>query len=351
MGQGVGILALFTLVGLATLRLTTPPFPVMPGVTHRLPELDNRLMSGWLGNDKVVTGIVDTSALISTCTVYRELQEPQEIFDLLDHTRRPTPNLPKLPKNEDGSDSLRRSSPSPSPDGQWLLYDEWASHNNKILFRRWRLIHPDGTGTQILPFPTSAEFLYPHWLTDSSGWIGTDSSVSTGYLTRISSTHLTQTPLSLPENLWHLSVVAGGELVFAPKWRGQPRQIVYKSSSLSTTTLVQKHSLQLPLGTPDLLGYGPSPFEFSRDGRFLIVRAYLPSSDNRFLAWLQQAVPGRDAGYVFWRIPRDGGSPERLPLPGDAVNFSLSPDGKKILYWRDANEAGSQAYLLTLPVR
>ncbi len=346
----LGTLA-FALVGLAMVRFIPPPFPVVAGSTQRLPELDNRLMCGWLGNDKVMTGIVDTSALVSTCTTYRELQEPQEILDLYTRAHRSTPSLPKLPK--DDNDSSYRSAPSPSPDGKWLLYYEWSYHNNKRSFERWRLVHPDGTGTRLLPFPASAEFLYPHWLADSSGWLGQGSSADTSYLTRINSTHVTQTRLPLSETAWNLKIVAGGELLFAPNWRIQPQRIVYKSSSLSTPALVQKLSLRLPMGKPYLSGYGGghSPFDFSRDGRFLIVRAYMPRSDNSFLAWFQGAIPSRDSGFIFWRIPRNGDSPERLPLPGDVTDFSLSPDGKKILYWRDADEAGSQAYLLTLSAR
>ncbi|WP_395138594.1 hypothetical protein [Armatimonas sp.] len=349
-GQGVGILALFVLVGLATVRLYERPFLVLGGATQRLPELDNREMCGWLGNDQVVTGIRDERALWS---VSPELQEPQEIFDLRARIRHRTPTLPQLPEDEDGNYSSNRSNPFPSPDGRWLLYYEWSYHNQKRSFERWRLVHPDGTGTQLIPFPASVEFLFPHWLADSGGWIGTDSSSGPSYLTRINGTHITQTRLALPETAWNLKIVARGELLFAPNWRIQPQRIVYKSSSLSTPALVQKLSLRLPMGKPYLSGYegGHSPFDFSRDGRFLIVRAYMPCSDNSFLAWFQGAIPSQDSGFIFWRIPRNGASPARLPLPGDVVDFSLSPDGKKILYWRNVPDSGAQAYLLTLPER
>ncbi|WP_395094346.1 hypothetical protein [Armatimonas sp.] len=350
-GWSIGALALFTLVGLAMVRLIPPPFPMAAGVTQRLPELDNRLMCGWLGNDQVVTGVRDRYSLF-----YYEMQEPQEIFELRGRTRRLTPILPKLPEEEEGSYSSRRSSPAPSPDGKWLLYDEWGYHNHQSLFKRWRLVRSDGTASQLIPFPAAAEVLFPHWLADSGGWIGTGSSTGTtskpiAYLNRINGTHITQTPLALSETVWGLKIVAGGELLFAPNWRIQPQQIVYKSSFLNTPALVQKHSLRLPSGKPDLSEYGHSPFDFSHDGRFLIVRAYMPRSDNSFLAWFQGAIPSRDSGYIFWRIPRNGDSPERLPLPGDVVDFSLSPDGAKILYWRNIPASGAQAYLLTLPER
>jgi hypothetical protein len=340
-GRGIVALALVALVGLATVRLTTSAFPVVAGVTQRLPALDNRIICGWLGNEKVVTGIPDRDSLL-----YSEMQEPQEIFDLDDRTRRPTPTLPKLSEDEKGDYSSDRSNPFPSPDGQWLLYTESAYRNNKILFKRWRLVHPDGTGTQLLAFPASAEFLYPHWLADSSGWLA-----NTDYLIRINGRHLTQTRFSPPENSGDFDLLLGGEIIFAQKWRIEPQRIIYKSNSLNTPASVQNHFLRLPWGQPAFAqyGYGGSfPFDFSRDGRFLIVRTYLPSSDNKFLTWLQKAVPGRDAGYIFWRIPRDGGSPERLPLPSDACEYSLSPDGRKILYWRNVSESGTQTYLLTL---
>lgn len=295
---------------------------MLPG--QRIPELDNRIQSWtgtWLGNDKVIMGVPDPGIIWGPPYCMNPV-----VLDLHTHT------YLRLPKLKDEPDVFR-SNPYPSPDGKWLLYTEESQHKEKVFFRRLRLVHPDGSGTRLIPFPPHDHVLAPCWLANSSGWVclADDGSKRVAYR-------------------FNLATLSGGPTRLVPLLRGRLATISNQSElifdvnngfhhyavPLSSTT-AQPRELDIRHGDLEAFwpGYhgGPWPLQFSRDGSFLLVRGY-----SRSLG---------DQSDGLWRIPIPGGALERLPVPSDVVDFSLSPNGKKVLYWR-RSESGTQAYLLTL---
>ena len=309
--------------------------------TQRLPELDDRVMGGWLGNNQVVTGIPGDPLT----PIFGFEWSKADVFDLQTHTYRSLPHLPVLGSEQES----RRSNPYPSPDGKWLLYTESRYTKDKIIFNRLRLVHPDGSGTQLIPFPTHTDALRPHWLVDSSGWVG----IGYGDLKRVAYRfHLNAliappARLALTEHGSLAAITNQLELIF-----DEGRSFRHTAVPLNAPTM-RPRELDIRQGTLDAFwpGHhgGPWPIAFSRDGSFLIVHGSSSVPEKRIATWFPSFIEGSKTG--LWRISLPGGAPELLPVPSDVGQFSLSPDGKKILYWRDSDAAGSQAYLLTLPKR
>ncbi|WP_309722640.1 hypothetical protein [Armatimonas sp.] len=315
--------------------------PSLPALTQlsvkRIPKLDNRIQSwtgAWLGNDRVITGIPAPFPGFGP-----EVCAHPDIFDLSTHSHYPLPKLRQRKEEE----SSEQNTPYPSPDGKWLLYTEYqGNQTSKTRIRQLRLLHPDGNGTRVLPFPEDAENLEPHWLADSSGWIANGYKLSNdkgatlpiAYRFDLVDQENSPQELSLTRFSNLETITHNADLIFNGKYSFRHESVSLNAPSIRPEPLDIRQG-DLEAFWPGHHG-GPWPLQLSRDGSFLLVRGYSPSLGRQ------------SAG--LWRIPIPAGAPERLPLTGDVEDFALSPNGKKVLYWQ-RSESGTHAYLLTLTER
>ncbi len=329
------VLQLLGLAGFVAYSRRPSPKPLAPSpLGQRIPELDNQVASErgvWLGNDKVLTGVGDDPLIgrrTFNCT-------ETNIFDLRTRTHQPLPHLPPLKGKQDSYGS----NPVPSPDGKWLLYADPSSCH-------WWLVHPDGSGARWIPFPTDVDYFASYsWLADSSGWVGMGSTQDEKRVTYrfwLDSAGHCPIRLNLPE-YGHLETITNqDELIFNKDNSFRLLAIPLNASAAKTRELDVRQGTLTALW-PGRHG-GVYPLAFSRDGRFLIVRGYPRLTENHIADWFPSFRKSTHLG--LWRVSLGGGVPEQL-VPDDVADFSLSPDGTKILYWSSGYH-NATAYLLTL---
>ncbi|MBB6049716.1 hypothetical protein [Armatimonas rosea] len=331
-------LQLFALAGLVLhshlASLESLPQPLS---SQRISELDDRKVFGWLGNDQLIIGIPE-----DPLSMGMDHGRASDIFNLKTQTKRPLPSLPTLGSEEDSN----RSTPYPSPDGKWLLYTESSYTKDKIIFSRWRLVHPDGSGTQLIPFPAPGDYLSPHWLPDSSGWVGIGSTQDfkrVAYRFAIAGQNLSATRLPVPKHGTLVAITCESELIFNEDRSFRHTAISLNAPGTQPRELDIRHS-PLDAHWPGHHG-GPWPLAFSQDGKYLFVLGYSTAPQKRIADWLPCFLESPKAG--LWRIALHGGAPELL-VAGNVTDFSLSPDGTKLLY-SQCDFENRATYLLTLP--
>ncbi len=333
----LGVLQLLGLAGfVAYSRLPSPKSLRQPLSSQRISELDDRKIFGWLGNNQLITGIPGDPLLNGI-----DSGRASDIFNLITHTNRPLPSLPTLGSEEESN----RSDPYPSPDGKWILYKESSYTKDKIIFRRWHLVHPDGSGTRLIPFPTQSDKLSPRWLTDSSGWVGIGSTQNfkrVAYHFAMVGQNLSATRLPVPKHSTLVAITCESELIFNEDRSFRHTAISLNAPGTQPRELDIRHS-PLDAHWPGHHG-GPWPLAFSQDGKYLFVLGYSTAPQKRITDWLPSFLESTKAG--LWRISLHGGAPELL-VAGAVTDFSLSPDGTKILYW-SSGYYNATAYLLTL---
>ncbi|WP_309722635.1 hypothetical protein [Armatimonas sp.] len=333
--KSLGVLQILGLAGFVGYSCRPSQKPLAPSpLVQRIPELDNQVASErgvWLGNDKVLTGPWDDDPLIGhgtfNCTA-------TDIFDLRTHTHQPLPHLPPLKGKQDSY----HSNPVPSPDGKWLLYEEP---------RRWWLVRPDGSGARWIPFPTDVDYFASYsWLADSSGWVGMGSTQDEKRVTYrfwLDSASHSPIRLNLPE-YGHLEAITNQDELIFSKDRSFRLLAIPLNAGAAKARELDVHQGTLNALWPGKHG-GTWPLAFSRDGRFLIVRGYPRATENHIADWFPSFLKSTHLG--LWRVSLDGGVPEQLVPDDEIADFSLSPDGTKILYWSSGYH-NATAYLLTL---
>lgn len=75
----------------------------------------------------------------------------------------------------------------------------------------------------------------------------------------------------------------------------------------------------------------------------MVVR--LRFDDSTLMAWAHRLLHKPTSHREYWQVFYDGRPPRRLFSTTENIYyFSLSPDGKRLIYWQD-----DKAYLYTLP--
>ena len=87
------------------------------------------------------------------------------------------------------------------------------------------------------------------------------------------------------------------------------------------------------LSGPGCYDVDPWPFLLSQVDSMVVCVDY---NDSEALAWIHHLLHQPDSHREFWRVFYDGRPPQRLfSTTEDIHNFSLSPNGKKMLYWNN----------------
>lgn len=323
----LGLLPVLTVVGAFAYTAThnqarqeqaiaTPKASVMPSVP--VPALDIATQNDvwqWLGQDQV----------IATKRQYGcfHFELPYYLVDLRTGSSR---LLPECARSSEGVSCDR--SPFPSPDGKWLLYSERVQ--SKAI--RWRLERVDGSATTFVPKafvqPHSSKLTLPAWFPDSQRWIASDLLKPQVFLYDLANPNSPPRRIAVPfAGCW--SPTTDGHLVRYSYSENQVTFVSLKDGSTHSVSLIREHERKAKLYIERAI--------VSQDGKWAVVH-YHRNSQEPTLGNFR----GCDSLDKLARVSLVDGSHqditfdlERMPssLGSGYSEFSLSPNGKTLLYW------------------
>ena len=336
--RGMSLALMLALVWFSTKVLSTPDLSQREPKGQRIATLDGTREIAWLSDDKVIDDKVIDSFRV-------EDGEQGRLVDLRTNTAALLPVLPPMPK-EDRQPFYKRSEPIPSPTGNGILYQEAMFRRSfgQKLAVRYRLLSLDGSQMRFLSTKGEFQFVealgYPFWLPDGSGFVVRDRVKALS----LYSLALPQAPpqqIPLPNN--------PGQLVCIT----QEGYLVFEGSGLSFIPLSPNKSPRQSLDLEAILpkdwrerysGHSnqPAQYHFSHTDA-MVVR--LRVDDSRLYEWVHRLLHKPTSHREYWQVFYDGRRPRRLFSTTENIYyFSLSPDGKRLIYWQD-----EKAYLYTLP--
>lgn len=298
--------------------IATPKASAMPSVP--VPALDIATHNDvwqWLGQDQVIATERQYGCL--------RFELPYYLVDLRTGSSR---LLSECAPSSEGVSCDR--SPFPSPDGKWLLYSERVQ--SKAI--RWRLERVDSSATTFVPKafvhppPQSSTSTLPAWFPDSQRWIASDLLKPQVFLYDLANPNFPPRRIVVPFSaLW--SPTTDGHLVSYLRSENKVTFVSLKDSSTHSVSLIREHERKAKLYIERAI--------VSPDGKRAVVHycrnaqeptlGNLRGCDSLDKLTLVSLVDGSQQDITFdlerWSSGLFSGYSE----------FSLSPNGKTLLYW------------------